>query len=447
MCGTKFRANDALAGRTVPCSVCQTKLHIPDPDAPRPTEEPPSHPAASDPAPPEPEPQRAEPPRPPSSRPSRLNPASDPPPLKSQETPGWLRHLHWLLALALLPLVFSLTAPEQPKTILDHLKETLQEATPLEQVQIILALQKIENTKKTDLSPDEILGTIPSGKFSGAFLPRHTWAHWLFAAGSVVLFMTFLVFLASDGSAQPGHLLGLGAFTATVGIVFLFIVQFLASMTRGMLVSGNIVIMAVFYVLKLIGFSYRAALEADSGFFLSFLGFTLGVGLCEELVKALPLIVYYQQPREQSWRGALLWGMASGAGFGIAEGIMYSRDFYNGISGADDYLVRFLSCVALHAVWTGSAAIMLQQNQEMLQKEGPWYDHIPPVLVLLAVPVLLHGLYDTLLKQEMQAWALVMAILSFLFLALLIMRLRGGDDDEARARFLDEYKRRRMAAN
>jgi hypothetical protein len=46
----------------------------------------------------------------------------------------------------------------------------------------------------------------------------------------------------------------------------------------------------------------------------------------------------------------LLWGMASGIGFGIAEGIMYSGRYYNGVAGADIHYVRFLSCVALHAI-------------------------------------------------------------------------------------------------
>ena len=40
----------------------------------------------------------------------------------------------------------------------------------------------------------------------------------------------------------------------------------------------------------------------------SVLGFTFGVGLCEEVCKALPLLWLYRRPSAQSWRGAFLWG-------------------------------------------------------------------------------------------------------------------------------------------
>src|SRR5438132_8581921 len=34
---------------------------------------------------------------------------------------------------------------------------------------------------------------------------------------------------------------------------------------------------------------------------------------------------------EPRWNSLLMWGLASGIGFGIAEGIMYSSRYYNGI--------------------------------------------------------------------------------------------------------------------
>src|SRR5262249_17879067 len=79
------------------------------------------------------------------------------------------------------------------------------------------------------------------------------------------------------------------------------------------------IVVLIFWIFKFIAFSYNAAADPSNGFFLSFLGYTLGVGLCEELCKAIPLLLHYRQPSEQSWRGAFLWGLASGAGFGIAR--------------------------------------------------------------------------------------------------------------------------------
>src|SRR5262249_41045022 len=175
--------------------------------------------------------------------------------------------------------------------------------------------------------------------------------HWALAAGAVVLFMTFFLLLSAQKAAEPTHILGIGLLTATVGIFFLFVVQWIANFTQGFILTGGSILVVVFWVFKFIAFSYKAAADPTNGFFLSFLGYTLGVGLCEELVKAIPLLLHYRQPSDQSWRGAFLWGLASGAGFGIAEGISYSSNYYNGIAGPGIYVVRFISCVALHALW------------------------------------------------------------------------------------------------
>src|SRR5205823_12009793 len=126
------------------------------------------------------------------------------------------------------------------------------------------------------------------------------------------------------------------------------------------------------WIAKLIGLSYRAALDPDNGFWVSFIGFTLGVGLLEELCKIFPVVVRYCRVPDDNWRGAFLWGLASGAGFGIAEGVIYSANYYNGITGSGIYVVRFVSCVALHALWTGCAAITVQQKQHWLHRAQRW---------------------------------------------------------------------------
>jgi RsiW-degrading membrane proteinase PrsW (M82 family) len=258
--------------------------------------------------------------------------------------------------------------------------------------------------------------------------------------------MAFFLLLALHRTAEPLHLLGIGLFTATAGILFLLLVQALANWSQGVWVtSRSILVLVLFYAVKLIGFSYRAAIDPGNGFFLSFMGFTLGVGFCEEVCKALPLLVYYRGQPKQGWHGAFLWGLASGAGFGISEGIMYAGSFYNGISGPGIYVVRFISCVALHALWTGSVAITLNQKQGLIQEDLPWYEYIPRLYLIVGIPMVLHGLYDTLLKKELNAAALVVAVLSFLFLAFQISRLHGEDDEEARQAMLREYKRRRAA--
>jgi RsiW-degrading membrane proteinase PrsW (M82 family) len=201
-----------------------------------------------------------------------------------------------------------------------------------------------------DAADLDIFQFLPGHKLQGAFLSRYSWLPWGFALAAAGLYLTFCCFLASDKSANPLHLLGLGLFTATGGIALLLGVQFLATAMplSGFRIRG--IIGLVFLLLALIGASYAIAESPDSGVMLSFIGFTAGVGFCEEVCKAIPLLVYYRERNKQTWRGAFLWGLASGVGFGVAEGIMYSQSFYNGVSGWDIYVVRFISCVALHAL-------------------------------------------------------------------------------------------------
>ncbi|MFL5241331.1 MAG: PrsW family glutamic-type intramembrane protease [Gemmataceae bacterium] len=212
--------------------------------------------------------------------------------------------------------------------------------------------------------------------------------------------------------------------------------------------SGRSIIVLIFYIVKFIGFSYRAALDPDNGFLLSFLGFTLGVGFCEELVKALPVLWHYRERNNQSWRGAFLWGLASGAGFGIAEGIMYSSRYYNGFAGPGIYFVRFISCVALHALWSGSVGISVRRRREMMQQGEEWYDYVFALFLIIGVPMVLHGLYDTLLKRgEMlqNGMALAVAIATFGWLAFQ-MALGGQQERRAERRaFRKQYGRRRAA--
>jgi RsiW-degrading membrane proteinase PrsW (M82 family) len=342
----------------------------------------------------------------------------------------------------LIPLAVSLLQPSEERSILDRLIDTIDEAPPDVQARTLQALGELENGKGSE---EKLFAALPDHKLRGALFPRDTWRHWLFTLGAAALYFTFFMVLCIEGSAAPQHLLAVGIFTATVGIVFLLIVQAVALATQNVIIIPRGLIGILFWVVKLIGFSYRAAADPDNGFLLSFLGYTLGVGLCEELCKALPVIVRYHTPREDSWRSAYLWGLASGAGFGLAEGVIYASDFYNGIHGIGIYLVRNISCVALHAIWTGSAAIMIYRKQRWFQEEMTWHDRLSRWVFVVAVPAVLHGLYDTLLKKDMDALALGVAVLSFVYLAFQISRLRSGDDQAANEAMLREYQRRRNA--
>ncbi|HEX5103396.1 MAG TPA: PrsW family glutamic-type intramembrane protease [Pirellulaceae bacterium] len=481
-CGKRFQAPDRGAGKRVPCPSCQTTISIPAHYVPAEEEEyrlaeeeprpapPPVRPVSVMPA-------AAPPPPVPRAIPSSPRPAPAPaapaqhapppgfspppagatahdaalesapggwvPPTKSS-TPTWLRHLHWCLALATIPLAISIFLPgESNEELIARILSSIKAEQTASEPAADSPTESEPETATDDSDLEELLGygsiddllmSLPGRKIQGAFLARDSSLHWLFALVSVAAYMTFFVFLASDNSAKAWHLLAIGTFTATIGILLLVIVQVLAMIGGGRGILG------------LIALSYTMALDPEMGFIPSFIGFTLGVGLCEELCKALPLLIYYKIGNRQNWRGAFLWGLASGAGFGVSEGIMYSGDYYNGITGPGIYLVRFVSCVALHAIWTGSVGIAINQRQYVLHEEQEhWAMYALGILQMIAVPMVLHGLYDTLLKKDMNFLALATAAASFGYLAWQISRLRTSDDEDERAAYVGQYIRSRIA--
>jgi RsiW-degrading membrane proteinase PrsW (M82 family) len=316
------------------------------------------------------------------------------------------RFLYWLFVLALIPLACSLLGDRND--VEKRLLRTL-EANP----------EVVARAEAQNASADELLSMLPGGRIDGALLPRDTRVHWWYALAAAAAFAAVFFLLFDAGNAEFRHVLLIGLCTATFGIFFLICIQWLASVTQGYWFTGGGIVVLFLYILKVIGYFYYSALSPDAGFVASLLGFTFGVGLCEELTKALPLLFHYRSGGRLDWRGARLWGLASGAGFGIAEGIMYASQSYNGIQTADVYLVRFVSCVAMHSVWGAAVGIAVWRRREWMAQQWDWKDFVVTLLWVLAVPMFLHGLYDTLLKKEMQGWALVAALASFAWLAVL----------------------------
>ena len=346
---------------------------------------------------------------------------------------GSLReYSYWLLLFALIPLGFSLLSAEE-QTFVDRLRATVENAAPEQAQRIAAVLAREEATK------DELFAVLPEGKLFGAHLPQSTVIHWVYAAVAVTGFLLLILLMFSVERPNPLHLLGIGLFTGTAGIVFLFAVQFCAQIDiRSIRVRGWFGL--ILLILALIGLSYHSALDPDSNLMLSAIGFTFGVGLCEELTKAIPLLFYYKRFATMGWRGACVWGLASGIGFGVSEGIMYSADSYNGISGAEIYVVRFVSCVALHAMWAGSVGITIARTVGTYESVQDGVGFGLYAVRVLAVPMALHGFYDTLLKKDMNVWALLVALASFGWFALQIERARSAMPEAGLG-----AKRRRMA--
>src|SRR5579871_4911592 len=117
-CGKRLKAKDELAGKVLPCPNCKAKVAIPqlEDEVGRyllqdETHEEPASPAPSPPTTIEDEAvvtrRKSE-----ARKPGKPDVAALPP-LSSHEPPLWLRHLHWLLVLALLPLALSMLQSDE----------------------------------------------------------------------------------------------------------------------------------------------------------------------------------------------------------------------------------------------------------------------------------------------------------------------------------------------
>lgn len=453
ICGKRLRAPDTLAGKRVKCPACSRGLLLVAPNADAavkplqsgsPLQQDAPIPFAPEYPPAEPSLPIAREIVPPTLRPRKPRPPEDvaqvePLPVSAEPSPT-LRHLHWLLGLAMVPLaILILVKGPEKGDFFARYAEALAKAPP----DVRRRAEVLMHSDETTL--DDLLAALPGQRLPGAHLPRNTWRHWGYAVGAALFFFAFLFLLALEGSSRSLTLGGLGVFTGTVGILFLLLVQAIAEWTQGVWIVPRGVFSLIFYIAKFIGFSYRSAEDPDANFFLSFFGFTFGVGLCEELCKAAPLLLLLARPSGHGWRTAFHWGLASGVGFGVSEAIMYAGDFYNGIEPVGIYVVRFFSCVALHAVWTGSVGVTFYRCQDLFERDMPWYEYFLPLVRIVGVAIVLHGLYDTLLKKDFDALALAVAGLSFLWLAFQISRLHGDDAEAERRAFLKAYKKRRAA--
>ena len=330
-------------------------------------------------------------------------PKPEPEPDLLQAATGLVDRAHWLLLATLLPLAIMIFFPSRP--VMERIQESAS-AHP----EVAVELEQMAENGSELHSLDELLALFPGGRLDGALLSRNSTLHWLFALLSSAVFLGVLLMMAKGQSVSAARLVYSGVFTGTVGIMLLLAFQFLAfSLPAGGIFFGRSILGLVFMLLNFIGFSYRAALDPNTGFFMSLFGFTFGVGLCEELCKAIPVLLYLRRNHKSDWRGTLLVGLASGIGFGVSEGISYSSSFYNGLEPGMTYMVRFVSCVGLHALWSGAVALMMYANQDYVFDLG-WSGCVMFVVSYLSIAMVLHGLYDTLLKREIPLLALVIAV-------------------------------------
>lgn len=154
----------------------------------------------------------------------------------------------------------------------------------------------------------------------------------------------------------------------------------------------------------------------NGGLLVRALGFILGVGILEELCKALPVYLLFLRPGKLSDpQTSAFYGAMSGLGFAIAEGAAYSLRYAFGLSrgeiGLGSYVaantIRFVSLPLFHAIlagivgyFIGLAAINPSRQTAIL-------------FVGIGIAAILHGLYNTFANSILGPVVIGFSILLF----------------------------------
>ncbi len=148
---------------------------------------------------------------------------------------------------------------------------------------------------------------------------------------------------------------------------------------------------------RLPGLRELAGAAQDAGFLRRLAGSVLGVGLSEELVKAIPLLWIFVRNREPGTvREITYLGCISGFAFGVSEAVAYSIFYAQTVVRGDMplgvyvviQLTRLITLPLLHAVFSGIAGQFIALGVETPRMRRAL------ILAGLAIAALLHGLYD-----------------------------------------------------
>jgi len=155
--------------------------------------------------------------------------------------------LYLVLVAALLPLVFQIMRGES------NTQERF--------VRTLTSHPEIADRLESLESEDELFALLPEGRIEGAHLARETWNHWGYALFAAVLFIGAIWPSLDRDKTALLQWIAVAAITSTIGIVSLIMFQWIAEFSQGFNLRGRSIIVVLFYIVKFIGFSYRAALD------------------------------------------------------------------------------------------------------------------------------------------------------------------------------------------
>lgn len=157
--------------------------------------------------------------------------------------------------------------------------------------------------------------------------------------------------------------------------------------------------------------------------------YVCGVGVTEELAKALPLFIIVARAREPLVPQTMVfYGLVSGIAFGVFEGVQYQLTVNAEYGYSESFFMNITRLTTLpfaHALWAGVAGYFISFSQLF-----PAYKWALRVLAV-AIPALLHGAYDFACSYAV--FGLVVRVGLIFFSALLLMTyLKRGKDLQSR---------------
>jgi RsiW-degrading membrane proteinase PrsW (M82 family) len=148
------------------------------------------------------------------------------------------------------------------------------------------------------------------------------------------------------------------------------------------------------------------------------LGYILGVGVFEELLKLLPVYIMIKRSKEPLIpQTVVFYGLISGIGFGVFEGVVYQTTLNSTLDYNTSFfmnIARLTSLPFLHSIWSGisayfiSFAVLYPGNRRSL------------LLLSILIPSCLHGFYDTL------GWSIGGLFVAYFSVTLLVIYLKNA---------------------
>jgi RsiW-degrading membrane proteinase PrsW (M82 family) len=212
-----------------------------------------------------------------------------------------------------------------------------------------------------------IIGLAPATAL--AILGAATVAYWAIALYFSALWALFFYYLFKTAEVKPILCFICFFFTGIISIAILLTVQ------------------------QIPPWNLLYPLTNSQNFITRFFGMFFAVGISEEICKAAIVYLIVRRPGVLlSPQTVVFYGMISGLGFGIYEGVAYQQSV-NREQGVDAAyflnIARLTSLPFLHAIWTGIAAYFISFAALVPNKKNGLF------ILAIVTPAALHAIYNT----------------------------------------------------